>query len=1063
MSGGQRKLKINTNNMHRLFIIIALVTAAALQAMAQQRTESQARELASEFFSGKTSKLKRAQTVAPQLVSLRRITGEAITDTVQPLYIYNSANGFVIVSGDERTPEVLGYSDRGQFDIENVPDGFRWLLKGYFKSIKSLPVTADAATIKQAKALNAKRSKAAASRSSISAMLDTYSIAWGQEPGSYSFPGSSSSRWSWYSNNTIAGCVATAMAQVMYYWYRKEGFQGNQTTTIPAYTTTTNKTSVAAKEAMTFSWSSMSSSSNSAVGQLMERAGCAVHMDYGTNSDGGSNAWIPEIPYALRTYFGYDKGIHLEYRMDYTAEEWEELIYNELAAGRPIVYGGAYTGIDNGSEDASGHCFVCDGYQSSTDKFHFNWGWDGSEDGYFTLNGLNPSSYDFNLYVDAVIGFQPDRSNAQYQDPNPQRLSVSDLTFSGAQSYQRASRTDDFTGVNIYNAVANRLNEPESMTGRAYYPDFDMGLGLYSSDGTLIKVLGHRHYGEVMIGDGWGNQFCWDGLNFGAELPYGDYTIKAISRVNGATDWQEDRRSDRHYITATISETQLTLTPSAYFVYSNGSLTNKGSEETTNNIYCWTNSSNMDGVQTAVAAGSSLSERSYSYISSDRAAKNMLYQSSSSTYIALSDSIGCHFDDVANTNESVVDGGVNGTLIGNDLNVKAMLANKKASGTYSGTVYASIGSSSTEQSKSVSVAAGKSTTVDFSFTGLSYGSEYTLTITAGSVSIDTTFTVRRGIVVGYGDGSESYVLDGNGMTIADNAVWVDARYTQNASSITPSSNTNCIYVLASGATTPSNLSGRNVVIGSLADNIELTDNQYGMDTPVEFTAQAISYKRTFTAGNTGTKANWSTMVLPFNCSTVSGDNCRGWFTSSSDKRKNIWVMGYSRLDGTKVYFKYAGSELEAYKPYIITVAGDKWGQSWNLVGKELTFSGINATISPRHRAITTSGDDDFVGRTFNLPRHFIYKLNDEGSNFAYTGHDTSFPGFRAYFLLFGTTAAQAKAMTIAIDNGTATGISALPAPTGKAETWTDLQGRRLKAEPTQRGIYIHGDKKIMVK
>lgn len=815
---------------------------------------------------------------------------------------------------------------------------------------------------------------------------------------------------------------------------------------------------------MTFSWSSMSRSSNSAVGQLMERAGCAVHMDYGTNSDGGSNAWIPEIPYALRTYFGYDKGVHLEYRMDYTADEWEELIYNELAAGRPIIYGGAYTGIDNGSADASGHCFVCDGYSASDGKYHFNWGWDGSEDGYFLLSGLNPSSYDFNLYVDAVIGLQPDRGNAQYEDPSPQRLSVSDLTFSGSQSYQRSSRTDDFTGVNIYNAVANRLNEPENMTGRAYYPDFDMGLGLYASDGTLLKVLASRHYGEVMIGDGWCNQFCFDGLRFGSELPYGDYTIKAISRVDGAKEWQEDRRSDRHYITATISETELTLTPSAYLVYNNGTLTNKGTEETTNNIYCWTNSSNMDGVQTAVAAGGTLSEGSYRYISSDRAAKNLLYQSSSSTYIALSDSIERHFDDVS-ADESVVDGGVNGTLIGNALNVHATLANK-GSNSYSGSVTASIGSSSTQQSKSVTVAVGKSATADFSFTGLTYGSEYTLTLTAGSETVDTTFTVRRGIVVGYGDGSRSYILDGETMTIPDNAVWVDARYSETASVITPGSNKNCLYVLAAGASTPDNLNGYNVVVGSTATSIALTDNQYGFDTPVTFTTENISYTRTFSKGYDGKNANWSTLVLPFDA-TVSGEHCMGWFNSSQDTGKNIWLMNFSKEENGTVYFRYvAENQLKANTPYIITVAADAWGDKWNLVGRELTFTGSNATISPRTRSLATHDSHDFIGRTFDLPRHYIYDLNEAGDNFAYTEHVSQFPAFRAYFLQFGETTSAAK-LNIAIDNSTPTGIVALPTPDGtnvQAQgAWYDLQGRRLNVEPAQHGVYIHGNKKVVVK
>ncbi len=879
-----------------------------------------------------------------------------------------------------------------------------------------------------------------AQRTSISPMLTT---TWSQSVGISVI----SDKFAFY---TPAGCVATAVAQTMYYWYQKEGFEGNQTATIPAYNVQyelrddTIQQPFGPLEPTTFDWQSMDGDDAKPRKELMERIGYALHMQYAPSA---SDSYLAEIPCALRDYFGYDKGIHAVYRQDYTAQEWDDLVYSELAAGRPVVFGGCRAT----SSSNVGHCFVADGYDAETGCYHLNWGW-GSGGDYCPLDSIYASGNDFNMYVDAVIGFQPPRTGTEpYSDGTP-RLSCTDITFSGAQTYTRQRRTDDFTGVNVFNAVFNRLDQPTSMEGRAHYPDFDMGLGLYSADGTLLSVVGMRHYGEMLIRDGFGDEICWNGLSFGAELPYGDYQIRAVSRVHGTAEWLADKGFERHHITARITEHELTLLPSAYLVYENGNLTNKGEEETTGAMFIWPeNSSTYKSMQTAVQPNSAISVADYTQMASDHKAWNLLYQATPSAYIALSDSISRHFDD-------------NNVLIGNDLCVRVKLSNK-GSETYSGTIQASISPSSVaSQSSDINVGAGGCATADFSFSGLDYDKTYKLTISAGDVSIDTTFTVRRGIVVGYGDGSQSYVLDGSDMTIADNAVWVDARYTQYASSISPSSNSNCIYVLASETTTPSNLSGQNVVVGSSAESIELTDNEYGMDTPVEFTVQTISYKRTFTAGNIGTKANWSTIVLPFNCSTVSGDNCRGWFSSSSDKGKNIWVMGYSRLDGTKVYFKYAGSELEAYKPYIITVAGDKWGKSWNIVGKELTFSGSNATISPRHRAITTSGDDDFVGRTFNLPRHFIYKLNDEGSNFSYTGHDTSFPGFRAYFLLFGTSAAQAKAMTIAIDNGTATGISALPSPTGtKAENWTDLQGRRLKAEPTQKGIYIHGDKKIMVK
>ena len=1060
--------------MYKASLVLFLAVLAALPALAQQRTEAGARREAMAFLSANgiepaaaKSAAKKASPAKLESVSLVKLGLDNVADAEgQPFYVFNTSPGFVIVSGDERTPAVLGWSDEGSIDTANMPDAFRCLLEGYAQTIMSLP----SANSSEGKALAAKLKatprKAQAKHTAIETLMSTQ---WGQDPSGYSFP-----------NGGPSGCVATAVAQVMYYWHTK-GFDGNQTQTIPAYTTKSQGVSISSESGpYTFSWSSMGTHGNNEyAGELMSRFGRAVHMDYVSD---GSDSYLAEIPYALRTYFGYDKGVHAVYRHDYTADEWDNLIYNELAAGRPVVFGGCAVN----SSSLSGHCFVCDGYATSKttndggwpwggetttygDYYHFNWGWGWSRpnyDGYFLLTALNPygedvQSYCFNTYVDAVIGFQPPRNNTTpYSDGIP-RLTCADFTFSGPQTYSRVKRTDDFTGVNIYNALFNCMDEPTSMVGRAYYPDFDMGIGLYDKEGTLLRVLAERHYGEFTIKDGFGESFCFDGLSLGAELPYGDYFIKPISRKHGEKEWQADKGSDRHYITASITEQTLTLNPSAYLAYNNGALVNNGSEETSSILFQWSNSSqwwesseSFSSLQTCVPSHGSMDagiSSDITKLTSDMGGKNILYPTSNSNYIALSDSIDRHFSDKF-------------VVIGNDLNVKVTLSNK--GNDYEGTISASLSPSATSKSTSqeVNVAEGKSATATFSFTNLTYDRQYTLRISAGSESRDTTFTVKRGIVIGYGDGSQSYVLDGSAMNIPDNAVWVDARYSQDASSITPSANPNCLYVLASNATTPDKLKGKNVVIGSKADNISLADNEYGFDTPVEFTADNISYSRTFTEGYDGKNAHWSTLVLPFAVTGVTGANYKGWFKSSIDNGKNMWLMDFSRESNNTVFFRYA-TEIEAYKPYIITVAANAWGESWNLVGKTLTFTGSNAKITPRSRALTTGSTHDFVGRTFGLPRHYIYELNADGDNFASQPHEPSFGAFRAYFLDFGSSASSAKSMRIAIDDGSTTGISVLPSPQGGAKDndgWFDLQGRRLGGQPAHEGIYIKGNKKVVV-
>ena len=73
---------------------------------------------------------------------------------------------------------------------------------------------------------------------------------------------------------------------------------------------------------------------------------------------------------------------------------------------RPVLYRGW-------SESSGGHVFVCDGYNTS-DQLHFNWGWGGSSDGYFTIGSLNPGSYNFNDGCYATIGIRPNSSSTFY-------------------------------------------------------------------------------------------------------------------------------------------------------------------------------------------------------------------------------------------------------------------------------------------------------------------------------------------------------------------------------------------------------------------------------------------------------------------------------------------------------------------------------------------------------------------------------------------------------------------------------------------------------------------------
>lgn len=207
----------------------------------------------------------------------------------------------------------------------------------------------------------------------------------------------------------MAGCVATAMAQVMKYWNWPDTGVGQH-----GYDSYIYGELSANFGATAYDWANMpttlTSSSSAvqvnAVATLMYHCGVAVEMGYGVEGSGigggimyNNSFDAPSPVNALRTYFKYSPASTNVRRTDFTSDEWAALIKNEIDHRRPVLYSGI--GL------LAGHEFVCDGYDT-TGYFHFNWGWSGAADGYFTFSSLNPSGMDFSNSQSAVIGIEPD-------------------------------------------------------------------------------------------------------------------------------------------------------------------------------------------------------------------------------------------------------------------------------------------------------------------------------------------------------------------------------------------------------------------------------------------------------------------------------------------------------------------------------------------------------------------------------------------------------------------------------------------------------------------------------
>ena len=330
--------------MNRIIKLLAALLLVTISLNAQHITEEQAFQKAQVFLQGKTFKPTQAK---------RRIRGTAQASTTRSFYVFNVEDngGFVIVSGDERTKDILGYSSEGNIDLGNVPSNVRWLLEYYEQTIQSLDKTAAQAPVKGM--------RQTPQRENIAPFITT---TWGQgAPYNVQCP-------TYGNENCLTGCVATAMAQVMNYLRCPEG----QTGTIDGYTTNKLQIEVLGLEPTSFDWDNMT---NDDIARLMRYCGQAVQMDYAPDE---SAAYEYEIPFAMMSSFGFDSTMGFAYPSGF-GDGWEEFIYEELAAGRPVIYGAR--------SDIGRHSFVCCGYNGG--MFYINWGWNGTFDGYFNLSVLD--------------------------------------------------------------------------------------------------------------------------------------------------------------------------------------------------------------------------------------------------------------------------------------------------------------------------------------------------------------------------------------------------------------------------------------------------------------------------------------------------------------------------------------------------------------------------------------------------------------------------------------------------------------------------------------------------
>lgn len=401
-------------------------------------------------------------------------------------YVFPNANskGFTIVSGDDRLPEIVGYSSQGSYDENNLPEGFVSFMKAY-QNLYNKVNLGDAEALKNLAEIKAWRNKKNASAASTSAVAPLLgNIEWDQtSPYNNMCPK--------YDSVHVAatGCVATAMAQVMAYYKYPKQLKAD----IPGYVNRWNgipmEIPTITQEEGIYDWDNMLPKYNKeanatqqqkdAVAKLMYHCGAAVRMSYGPESGAAVSSS------KLAKYFGYDADLMMDLsRSSFTLDKWMQIIDTELAAGRPVLYGG--------QSSENGHQFICDG-KDENGLYHINWGWSGNQNAYFDLSILNPekggtgsgSAADgFNRYCTMTIGIAPD--NGVVDAPLAQIPSISVLyeaDYVVITKGTRKSKSDKFEFTQQVTFV-NQVKQA--------FKGF-LGLGILQKDGSY-KLVSDKKY-----------------------------------------------------------------------------------------------------------------------------------------------------------------------------------------------------------------------------------------------------------------------------------------------------------------------------------------------------------------------------------------------------------------------------------------------------------------------------------------------------------------------------------------------------------------------------------------
>jgi hypothetical protein len=1015
------------------FILAALVS---LVAKAESVSRSEAFNTAQQYLLSKGKILNQGRT---PYRSVRNVAGQPQSAYY---YVFNAEgdNGYVIVSGDDRTPEILGYVDKGSFDEENIPENMKSWLQLYVDQIKFLidnNITVDKRAVRA-------RAMARATRHSVPVMITSR---WNQGkpynitcPKYYLEDDTKESSALPLKEGPAAGCVATAMAQVMYFYK----YPAKTKAVIPSYSITYTSAKNGSQKSITqkaipkntvidwenmrdtYDWPSghVANVHDSAVANLMHMCGQAVKMHYGPSSGANFSAE------AYINFFGYDDSAYVGERSRYSIDEWFNAIYDELAAGYPVLFSGHSSG--------GGHAFVIDGFDGEQ-LFHLNWGWGGGSDGWFLVGILNPgdnsgigassSSDGYSMGQRALFNLRlPDNVKTEKSTC----MTINDISFSGTTI---SGTFINWTGnTNSFNAGIVKLND-------------DNTLSLVGASQT-ISDLSNNYYQKKSF-------------NIKGRLQPGTYRLSPASKLTTNKIWRPEYDLKRNYILAEVdSSKNITLTyvePSLAIgidtiVFPGTRAVSEEQEvkvtfrnygdEFSHTCYLFIGKttkmedSKSHSIVNIKEGGTA--DVSFFFTPSETGTYNIWICRGSDGSAVLAETT---MEVVSSSQVQKASLSVTGFNIQNaasnivygDKLVGTVTVKNTGKIAFNGVLKLqvwhqhkgeNVAWSSSSTGVEMSIEPAKTATASFQFNNLNYDDTYHIAVTNSTASIsgggiwDHSWVPKSGVLYWKSSG----LIVGQASKAAYSAPTVAiATYASNisVSRMTANKNPNSIYCFKDCIRVPiGTVTEANMVVDGHANVVNFY-SEHPYYVPDNFEADTAYFHYTFPADAENGIA-WQAITLPFAADSIS----RGEFSYQlNDSLNHFWIYEFSAIDddGTPIFTP--AKELRANTPYII--------------GCDSLFRGLTITFTGYNQQFFTTGSDKMVvssdtynmyGCTYQPSLKNVYMLNADGTAFEYITKATQLPALSSYFV--AKLAEEERAEQIM--------LPFLPTSTAKTAGWGDV-------------------------